>query len=83
MSAGNAETLRRLQYRVQHHGDAPSAATSSSPTAPAFSNLPPPVMNGHVQQPNGWSSASQFGLLHQQQQQPPRTLLQQSIAYRS
>lgn len=70
VSTGNAETLRRLQFRVQNHGEAPSA-TSSSPTASSLSNLPPPGMNGHAQS-NGYSSASQFGLMHQPPP-PPRS----------
>ncbi|KAJ4991630.1 sumo ligase [Stagonosporopsis vannaccii] len=69
VTAGNAETLRRLQFRVQNHGEAPTPASSSSPTAPSFSTLPPPGMNGHAA-PNGWSSASQFGLLHQRPPPP-------------
>lgn len=76
MTSGNAETLRRLQFRVQNHGDAPTPQSSSSPTAPSFSNPPPPMMNGHAQS-NGYASSSQFSALHQPA--PPRTpvLLQQ------
>ncbi|KAH6622013.1 E3 SUMO-protein ligase PIAS1 [Boeremia exigua] len=63
VATGNADTLHRLQYRVQNHGDAPSAA--SSPTAASFAALPP-VMNAHAP---AFASA-QFGALHQM---PPRS----------
>lgn len=64
--------LRRLQYRVQNHGEAPTPASSTSPTAPSFSSVPPPAMNRHTHS-NGYSSASQFGALHQPAV-PPRML---------
>ncbi|KAJ4379452.1 E3 SUMO-protein ligase pli1 [Didymella sp. IMI 355093] len=69
VASGNAETLRRLQFRVQNHGEAPTPQSSSSPTAPSFPNPPPPLMNGHAST-NGYSSSSQFGALHQPA--PPR-----------
>lgn len=68
MSTGNAETLRRLQFRVQNHGEAPTPQSSSSPTAPSFPSLPPPpqAMNGHAPSSNGYSSSTaQFAALHQ------------------
>ncbi|KAF3042118.1 SUMO ligase siz1 [Didymella heteroderae] len=70
VASGNAETLRRLQFRVQNHGEAPTPQSSSSPTAPSFPNPPPPMMNGHAQS-NGYSSSSQFSALHQSA--PPRS----------
>jgi E3 SUMO-protein ligase PIAS1 len=53
----DADALRRLQYRVQHHGDAPPpAASSSSPAAPAYSQPPPPPPAA-----NGYSMSNGYG----------------------
>jgi E3 SUMO-protein ligase PIAS1 len=70
VASGDAEMLRRLQFRVQNHGEAPTPSSSSSPTAPSFPKPLPLMMNGHAQ-PNGYSDSAQFGALHQLP--PPRS----------
>ncbi|UPX12220.1 E3 SUMO-protein ligase pli1 [Ascochyta rabiei] len=69
VNTANTETLRRLHFRVQNHGEAPTPTSSSSPTAPTLPNPAPPAMNAHTPT-NGYSSASQFSALHQLP--PPR-----------
>ncbi|KAL7771544.1 hypothetical protein CFE70_001491 [Pyrenophora teres f. teres 0-1] len=46
VSKSDAEQLRRLQYRVQHHGEAPPPATTS-PVAPPYTQPAPPIPNGY------------------------------------
>ncbi|KAH5740662.1 hypothetical protein HBI17_176240 [Parastagonospora nodorum] len=55
----DAEALRRLQYRVQHHGDAPPAATSSSPAAPSYAQPSAPASNGYSMS-NGYQSSAAY-----------------------
>ena len=67
----DAEALRRLQYRVQHHGDAPSPAqpaASSSPAAPSYAQPRAPSDN----MTNGYQSNAAYPA-YQQPQIPPRT----------
>lgn len=70
VNTGNAETLRRLQYRIQHHGEAPPPNTDS-PSTPSFSHTTPNgygMANGYQ---NSYTSFQQP--LHQQitQRMPP------------
>ncbi|KAI1521010.1 PINIT domain containing protein [Pyrenophora tritici-repentis] len=46
LAKSDAEQLRRLQYRVQHRGEAPPPATSS-PVAPPYTQPAPPIPNGY------------------------------------
>ncbi|KAJ4332070.1 E3 SUMO-protein ligase pli1 [Ascochyta clinopodiicola] len=69
VNTDNPEALRRLQFRVQNHGEAPTPTSSSSPTAAAFPKPAPPAMKAHTPT-NGYASASQFSALHQLP--PPR-----------
>lgn len=66
----DADAMRRLQHRVQNHGDAPPPSTSS-PAAPSFVQPPAPAANGYSMAPmyqaNGTYPA------YQQPQAPPRT----------
>jgi len=55
----DAEALRRLQYRVQNHGDAPSAATSSSPAAPSYAQPSAPASNGYSMT-NGYQTSAAY-----------------------
>ncbi|CAO2649352.1 Nn.00g067370.m01.CDS01 [Neocucurbitaria sp. VM-36] len=71
--SSDTETLQRLQYRVQHHGDAPPP-TASSPAAPSFSRPPPPASNGY-NMANGYQANGSYQSYQQQQPQaqaPPR-----------
>ncbi|KAH9873009.1 hypothetical protein J1614_005405 [Plenodomus biglobosus] len=68
---GDAEALRRLQYRVQHHGDAPPPATASSPTAPSFPQATPPAANGYSLA-NGYPASRSSYSAYQQPQIPSR-----------
>jgi E3 SUMO-protein ligase PIAS1 len=72
VSSGDAEQLRRLQYRVQHHGDAPPPATSS-PVAPSFSQPPQPIANGYAMA-NGYQNNGAYPTYQppQQPSMPPR-----------
>jgi E3 SUMO-protein ligase PIAS1 len=72
VSRGDAEQIRRLQYRVQHHGAAPPPSTSS-PVAPSFLQPPPPIANGH-NMGNGYQSNGAYPSYQQRQQSqaPPR-----------
>ncbi|KAJ4366889.1 E3 SUMO-protein ligase pli1 [Neocucurbitaria cava] len=63
----DAETLLRLQYRVQHHGDAPPP-TASSPVAPSFSLPPAPTSNGY-NMASGYQANGSFPSYQQQQSQ--------------
>jgi hypothetical protein len=67
----DAEALRRLQYRVQHHGDAPPAADSSSPAAPSYTQPPTPAANGYSM-PNGYQNSASYPP-YQQPPMPSRT----------
>jgi E3 SUMO-protein ligase PIAS1 len=67
----DAEALRRLQYRVQHHGDAPTAAASSSPAAPSYTQPPAPAANGYGVA-NGYPSSASYPP-YQQPPMPSRT----------
>jgi E3 SUMO-protein ligase PIAS1 len=69
----DAEGLRRLQYRVQHHGEAPSSAASSSPAAPSYPQPPAPTANGYSMT-NGYQSNASYSA-YQQPHMPPRTPL--------
>jgi E3 SUMO-protein ligase PIAS1 len=72
VSRGDAEQIRRLQYRVQHHGEAPPPATSS-PVAPSFLQPPPPIANAH-NMGKGYQSNGAYPSYQQRQQSqvPPR-----------
>ncbi|KAF2854130.1 hypothetical protein T440DRAFT_269034 [Plenodomus tracheiphilus IPT5] len=67
---GNADTLRRLQHRVQHHGDAPTPAAASSPTAPAFPSASSPAANAYTMT-NGYQTNGSYQS-YQQPQIPTR-----------
>ncbi|KAH9859874.1 hypothetical protein IAQ61_011656 [Plenodomus lingam] len=54
---GNADLLRRLQYRIQHHGEAPRAAAASSPSTPSFPRPTPPAANGYSMAANGYQAS--------------------------
>lgn len=64
-----AETLQRLQYRVQHHGDAPPPSTSS-PVASSTPHQPPPTANGYSMT-NGYQQNGSYPPYQQQQSQIP------------
>ncbi|KAF1851148.1 uncharacterized protein K460DRAFT_361907 [Cucurbitaria berberidis CBS 394.84] len=67
----DADALRRLQYRVQHHGDAPPP-TASSPAAPSFSHPPAPTANG-FSMANGYQTSGSYPAYQQPQPHiPPR-----------
>ncbi|KAH7074411.1 PINIT domain-containing protein [Paraphoma chrysanthemicola] len=59
VSRNDAETLRRLQYRVQHHGEAPPPAASSSPAAPSYAQPRAPSANGYSMT-NGYQSNASY-----------------------
>lgn len=63
--------MRRLQYRVQHHGEAPPPATTS-PVASSYSQPPAPVANGYSMA-NGYQNNAAYQP-YQQPQQPPMPL---------
>ncbi|KAH8724714.1 E3 SUMO-protein ligase PIAS1 [Phaeosphaeriaceae sp. PMI808] len=67
----DTEILRRLQYRVQHHGNAPPTATSSSPSAPSYAHPPAPTANGY-NRTNDYQSSLSYPS-YPQQQMPSRT----------
>jgi len=69
VSRSDADLLRRLQYRVQHHGEAPPPATSS-PVAPSYSQPPAPIANGYSTA-NGYQNNAAYQPYQQPQQQPP------------
>jgi E3 SUMO-protein ligase PIAS1 len=70
VSRSDVDLLRRLQYRVQHHGEAPPPATSS-PVAPSYSQPPAPIANGYSTA-NGYQNNAAYQPYQQpQQQQPP------------
>ncbi|USP78704.1 uncharacterized protein yc1106_05978 [Curvularia clavata] len=60
--------LQRLEYRVQHHGEAPPPSTSSS-VVPPYSQPPPPLANGYAM-PNGYQSNG----AHQSHQHHPPSM---------
>lgn len=68
VARSDTDLLRRLQYRVQHHGEAPPPATSS-PVASSYSQPPPPIANGYSMA-NGYQSNGAYQP-YQQPQQPP------------
>ncbi|KAL6704649.1 E3 SUMO-protein ligase pli1 [Coniothyrium glycines] len=72
LANNDTERMRRLQFRVQNNGSAPSY-TSSSPVAPAFSSIPPPAANG-FNMSNGYQPNAQYHPAYQPQQPaiPPR-----------
>lgn len=53
VAKGDAETLQRLQYRVQHHGEAPPPQAASSSVAPTLAHASPSV-------PTHYSLASSY-----------------------
>ncbi|RYN40786.1 hypothetical protein AA0113_g9051 [Alternaria arborescens] len=68
VSRSDTDLLRRLQYRVQHHGEAPPPATTS-PVASSYSQPPAPVANGYSMA-NGYQNNAAYQP-YQQPQQPP------------
>jgi E3 SUMO-protein ligase PIAS1 len=50
-------TLRRLQHRIQNHGEAPASTSSLNPAAPSFTLPPMPATNGFTMG-NGFSRPS-------------------------
>ncbi|KAI4951220.1 hypothetical protein J4E91_003927 [Alternaria rosae] len=68
VARSDTDLLRRLQYRVQHHGEAPPPATSS-PVASSYSQPPPPIANGYTMA-NGYQNNGAYQP-YQQPQQPP------------
>lgn len=69
VARSDAEQLRRLQYRVQHHGEAPPPATAS-PAAPSYSQPAPPLANGYTMA-TGYQSNGAYQSYPQQPHQPP------------
>jgi E3 SUMO-protein ligase PIAS1 len=75
----DADTLRRLQYRVQHHGDAPpTAASSSSPAAPTYTQPPTPTANGY-NMTNGYGGSAGYSS-YQTPQVPARKSPRRTMA---
>jgi E3 SUMO-protein ligase PIAS1 len=75
VARSDAEQLRRLQYRVQNHGDAPPPATSS-PVAPSFSSQPPPPLptaNGYSMANNYQTNGAYPSYQTPKPSMPPRT----------
>jgi len=67
---GDTETLRRLLYRVQNHGDTPPssvAPASSSPTSPPYHKPPPSApTNGYGSASNGFQANPAYSPYAQQ-----------------
>ncbi|KAG9196430.1 E3 SUMO-protein ligase PIAS1 [Alternaria panax] len=68
VSRSDADVLRRLQYRVQHHGEAPPPPTTS-PAASAYSQPPAPIANAYSMA-NAYHNNAAYPP-YQQPHQPP------------
>ncbi|KAF1915717.1 PINIT domain-containing protein [Ampelomyces quisqualis] len=72
MYTNDADALRRLQHRVQHHGSAPpaAAAASSSPAAPPYP--PPPAAANAYTTASAYPASAAAYAPYTQPHMPPR-----------